>query len=212
MFGLDDVSCGSEVAAAGAALGEFTNRLAKFAQAGADFLDRRVFGAFLGVLFLGLSLFFCGFAVYEDPAFLVGALAICPVGYGLLQAGFHARIEWSPQGVVFRRVWVTRRLPWEAMTRFVGGFGDVAAGRPEVGSLPISSSYVQLAIFDHLGHRLLPAARTTQLLNEYREHMPPASPGAHVTTTPTRPGPLGIVWLVIQGVLLVGTVLLIVTG
>ena len=172
---------------------------------------QRVFAALMGICFLGLSLLFSLMAVGDGAAGLAFVAALCPIGYANLQAGFHTRIEWTPSGVVFRRVWVTRHLPWEAVTQFdaSGAGACVLASRPEVGSWPISSPNLQVIRTDVLGARSSPATRTAVVLNEYREHMPAAVPGAQIATTVTRPGAVALAWLVAQAVLLCASVVLI---
>jgi hypothetical protein len=172
---------------------------------------QRVFAALVGICFLGFSLLFSLMAVGHDAAGLAFVAVLCPIGYANLQAGFHTRIEWSPAGVVFRRVWVTRHLPWEAVTQFDASRAGacVFASRPEVASWPISSPDLQAIRTDVLGDRPSPATRTAAALNEYREHRPAAVPGAQITTTVTRPGPAAIAWLATQAVLLSASVVLI---
>jgi hypothetical protein len=169
------------------------------------------FGVCVGVLAFGASLLVCLTAA-SDPAGLVALVLFCPLGYVALQMGFHTRVDWSPAGVVFRRIFTTRHLPWEAITRFDVGDGGVFASRPELASWPVRSpdlQFLRADIADRLSHRSSPATRTTELLNEYREHMPAAARGAHITTTFTRPGALAVVWLATEGVLVCVSVLLI---
>lgn len=167
-------------------------------------VGQRVFGAFAGVFFAGISLAFCLMATGDDPAALAAVVVLGPIGYAVLQAGFRTRIEWSPAGVVFRCVWVTRTLPWAAVTRFdASGRGAcILASRPEAASWPISSPDLQVIRTDVLGDRPSPATRTAELLNDYREHMPAAAIGTPVRTTLTRPGPLAVAWLATQAVVL----------
>jgi hypothetical protein len=51
---------------------------------------------------------------------LVGALFGCVT----LQTGFHTRVSCAPKGVVFRGAFLTRAIPWSAVT----GFAPVKAG------------------------------------------------------------------------------------
>lgn len=166
----------------------------------------------MGVCFLGLSLLFSLMAVGDDAAVGLAAVALlCPIGYANLQAGFHTRIEWSPAGVEFRRVWATRHLPWEAVTRFdaSGAGACVLASRPEAASGAMSSPNVQVIRTDVLGDRPSPATRTAMALNEYRGYMPAAVSGAEVTTTLTRPGAVAVTWLAAQALLLCASVAII---
>lgn len=170
-----------------------------------------VFAAFMGICLLGLSLLFFVMAVGDGAAGLALVAALCPIGYANLQAGFHTRIEWSPAGVVFRRVWATRHLPWEAVTRFDASAAGacVLASRPGVAAWPISSPNLQVIRTDVLGDRPSPVTRTAAVLNEYRDDMPAAVPGAQITTTVTRPGAVALAWLATQAVLLCVSVVLI---
>jgi len=177
---------------------------------GASF-GQRLFGACAGIFFLGMNVLLCMMAIGEAPVALAIVVVLCPIGYGLLQAGFHTRVEWSPRGVVFRRVWVTWTLPWPAVTTFdaSGAGACVLASRPDRALGSISSPDIQIIRTDVLGDRPSPVTRTAQLLNDYRANMPAAALGTPITTTPTRPGVLAIVWLAAQVVLLCASAVLV---
>lgn len=175
-------------------------------------VGQRVFGVAMSAVFLVLGLGFDLWAVGESPAALVASALTAVFGYATLQGGFHTCVEWSPRGLVLRRVWMTRTLPWEAVTRIdasAAGAG-VLASRPEPGSWPVCSPDLQIIRTNVLGGRPSHATRTAAVLGEYRRHMPPAVPGARITTTATRPGAVAAAWLVVQGLLLSGSALLIV--
>ncbi|HEX5336303.1 MAG TPA: hypothetical protein VFW55_10495 [Propionicimonas sp.] len=171
--------------------------------------------AVFAAVFMLINLVFALGAVANDPAALWAVVVSAVIGYGIVQAGFHHQISWSPAGVVFRGALLTRVIPWAAVSHFGPGSASVFAYKAERSRFPVAGPEIQVLRTDVLGRRSSPVTRTTDALNDYLAHRLPAVPSAdapRIVTMISRPGRPAIAWLALQAMLLLTCLALLATA